>query len=48
MVFNIDYSTGNKVFGKFGSVRVFLEPTDFPLDSQWGRSWPEGIKLDDK
>jgi len=47
MVYNVDYSTGNKVFGKFGSVRVFLEPTDFPLDSQWGRSWPEGIKLDD-
>ena len=41
----VECSTGNKIFGKFGSVRVSY---DIPLDNQWGRSWPEGIKLVDK
>jgi hypothetical protein len=43
-----DYSFANKLFGKFGSVRVFLDPADAPSNSQWGSTWPEGIKLDEK
>ena len=45
-------TTSNRLYGKFGSVRVFFEPADASLiGNNWGGgtsgsgSWPEGIKL---
>ena len=47
ILYNTEKTSVRNVFGKFGSVKIDLDPTTTG-GGQWTKSWPDGIKLVNK